>query len=61
MREPCEGKLSSTVLRREGTRKGSDLSNTVGKIKSNRRIYKKSTKRRYDRRPNKYERIYEPF
>ncbi len=30
MREPCEGKLSSTVLRREGTRKGSDLSNTVG-------------------------------
>ncbi len=33
MREPCEGKLSSTVLRREGTRKGSDLSNTVGKNK----------------------------
>ncbi|MBV4432651.1 hypothetical protein KM803_15200 [Clostridium tyrobutyricum] len=31
MREPCEGKLSSTVLRREGTQKGSDLSNTVGK------------------------------
>ncbi|GIM30730.1 hypothetical protein CPJCM30710_33960 [Clostridium polyendosporum] len=30
MREPCEGKPSSTVLRREGTRKGSDLSNTVG-------------------------------
>ena len=33
MREPCEGKLSSTVLRREGTRKGSDLSNTVGRNK----------------------------
>lgn len=30
MREPCEGKLSSTVLRRERTRKGSDLSDTVG-------------------------------
>ena len=30
MREPCEGKLSCTVLRREGTRKGSDLSDTVG-------------------------------
>lgn len=31
MREPCEGKLSCMVLRREGTRKGSDLSVTVGK------------------------------
>ncbi|HEY0222651.1 MAG TPA: hypothetical protein VGC17_07685 [Lactovum miscens] len=31
MREPCEGKLSRTVLRREGARKGSDLSDTVGK------------------------------
>ena len=31
MREPCEGKLSSTVPRRGGARKGSDLSNTVGK------------------------------
>lgn len=30
MREPCEGKLSRTVLRREGARKGSDLSDTVG-------------------------------
>lgn len=30
MREPCEGKSSSTVLRREGTRKGSNLSDTVG-------------------------------
>lgn len=30
MREPCDGKLSSTVLRREGTRKGSDLSDTIG-------------------------------
>ena len=30
MREPCERKLSSTVLRRGGVRKGSDLSNTVG-------------------------------
>lgn len=30
MREPCEGKLSCTVLRREGARKGSDLSVTVG-------------------------------
>ncbi len=30
MREPCEGKLSSTVLRRGGVRKGSDLSDTVG-------------------------------
>lgn len=33
MREPCEGKLSCTVLRRGGTRKGSDLSVTVGKNK----------------------------
>jgi hypothetical protein len=33
MREPCERKLSSTVLRREGTRKGFDLSNTVGRNK----------------------------
>jgi REP element-mobilizing transposase RayT len=32
MREPCEGKLSCTVLRREGARKGSDLSDTVGNI-----------------------------
>lgn len=32
MREPCEGKLSCTVLRREGTRKGSDLSVTVGNV-----------------------------
>jgi len=31
MREPCERKLSSTVLRRGGTRKGSDLSDTAGK------------------------------
>ncbi len=31
MREPCEGKLSRTVLRRGGARKGSDLSDTVGK------------------------------
>ncbi len=31
MREPCEGKLSSTVLRRGRARKGSDLSNIVGK------------------------------
>ena len=30
MREPCEGKLSRTVLRRGGARKGSDLSDTVG-------------------------------
>lgn len=30
MRESCERKLSSTVLRRGGTRKGSDLSDTVG-------------------------------
>jgi len=30
MREPCEGKLSSMVLRREGIRKDSDLSDTVG-------------------------------
>ena len=28
------------------------------KQKGNRRIYKKSTKRRYNRRSNKYERIY---
>jgi len=33
MREPCERKLSSTVLRRGGARKGSDLSNTVGRNK----------------------------
>ncbi len=33
MREPCEGKPSSTVLRRERTRKGSDLSDTVGRNK----------------------------
>ena len=32
MREPCEGKLSSTVLRREGIRKDSDLSDTVGTV-----------------------------
>jgi len=32
MREPCEGKLSCTVLRREGARKGSDLSVTIGNI-----------------------------
>ena len=32
MREPCEGKLSCTVLRREGARKGSDLSVTVGNV-----------------------------
>ena len=32
MREPCEGKLSSTVLRREGVRKDPDLSDTVGNI-----------------------------
>ena len=31
MREMCEGKLSSTVLRRGGVRKGSDLSKTVGR------------------------------
>ncbi len=31
MREPCEGKRSRTVLRRGGARKGSDLSDTVGK------------------------------
>lgn len=31
MREPCEGKLSRTVLRRGGARKGSNLSDTVGK------------------------------
>lgn len=31
MREPCERKLSSTVLRRGGACKGSNLSNTVGK------------------------------
>jgi len=31
MREPCEGKLSCTVLRREGARKGPDLSVTVGR------------------------------
>lgn len=29
--EPCERKLSCTVLRGEGARKGSDLSDTVGK------------------------------
>jgi len=34
MREPCEGKPSSTVLRRGGTREGSDLSNTVGRNKN---------------------------
>ena len=34
MREPCEGKLSSTVLRREGARKGSDSSDTVGRNKT---------------------------
>lgn len=33
MREPCERKLSSTVLRRGRARKGSDLSNTVGRNK----------------------------
>mgnify|MGYP000948420662 CR=1 FL=1 len=33
MREPCERKLSGTVLRRGGARKGSDLSNTVGRNK----------------------------
>ncbi len=33
MREPCEGNHSSTVIRREETRKGSDLSNTVGRNK----------------------------
>ncbi len=35
---------------------------TVGKNKKAIEEYiKNSTKRRYDRRPNKYERIYEPF
>lgn len=32
MREPCEGKLSRTVLRRGGARKGSDLSDSSGNV-----------------------------
>jgi len=32
MREPREGKLSCTVLRREGARKGSDLSVSSGNV-----------------------------
>jgi hypothetical protein len=45
MREPCEGKLSCTVLRREGTRKSSDLSVTVGR---NEDVIKKYVKEQYE-------------